>query len=101
MCVDLWGLKKLTLIDMFPTSFSDEIINEFTKHEFYSFNDDFLGYNQVPIAKEDHWKKHYLSVRVIHIQSNVIWDQECSSSIFLDSGKIISRIHLQKNGCIL
>jgi hypothetical protein len=47
--------------DPFPTSFVDEIINEVTGHECYSFNDEFLGYNQVPIAKEDQEKTNFVS----------------------------------------
>jgi hypothetical protein len=38
---------------LFPTSFTEEIINEFAGYECYSFTDGFSGYNQVPIAKED------------------------------------------------
>jgi hypothetical protein len=49
--IDFRGLNKLTLTDMFPTPFSNEIVNEFAGHECYSFTNGFPGYNQVPIAK--------------------------------------------------
>jgi large-conductance mechanosensitive channel len=45
---------------MFPTPFFDEIIKQFTDHEFYSFIDGFSGYNQVPIAKEDQPKMTFV-----------------------------------------
>jgi hypothetical protein len=62
------GLNKLTITDPFLTSFTDEIINEVIGHECYSFTDDFSGYNQVPIAKEDQGKTTFVSeFRVIHI----------------------------------
>jgi hypothetical protein len=61
ICVDFRGLNKLTLMDLFPTPFTDEIINEVAGHECYSFTDGFLGYNQVPIAKEDQPKMTFVS----------------------------------------
>jgi hypothetical protein len=57
ICVNFLGLIKWTLTDPLPTPFSDEIIKKVIGHEWYSFNDRFLGYNQVPIAKEDQEKK--------------------------------------------
>jgi hypothetical protein len=51
--VDIRWLNKETLIDHFPTPFSNEIINEFIGHEHYSFTDGFLGYNHVPKVKEN------------------------------------------------
>jgi hypothetical protein len=51
ICVDFRGLNKLTVMNLFPTPFVDEIINEVAGHEFYSFTNGFSGYNQVPIAK--------------------------------------------------
>ena len=59
-CVDFRWLNKVTLTNPFPTTFSDEIINEVAGHECYSFTDGFFGYNQVPIAKEDHHKTTFV-----------------------------------------
>ena len=53
ICVDFRELNKVTLTDPFPTPYADEILNEVTQHQCYSFTDGFSGYNQVPIAKED------------------------------------------------
>ena len=53
ICVDFRWLNKETLIDPFPTSFADEILNEVTSHECYSFTNGFSRYNQVRIAEED------------------------------------------------
>ena len=53
ICVYFRELNKVTLTDLFPTSYVDEILNEVVGHECYSFTDGFSGYNQVPIAKED------------------------------------------------
>ena len=60
ICVDFRELNKITLIDPFPTPYVDEILNEVTEHEWYSFTDGFLGYNQVPIAKEDQKKTTFV-----------------------------------------
>ena len=56
ICVDFQEINKVTLTDPFPTPFVDEIPNEVVGHKCYSFKDGFLGYNQVPIAKEDQKK---------------------------------------------
>jgi hypothetical protein len=61
ICVEFQGLNKLTVTDLFPTPFFDEIINEVVGHECYSLTDDFSGYNQVPIAKEDQGKTTFVS----------------------------------------
>ena len=53
-------LTKVTLIDPFSTPFFDEIINEVVGHKFYSFINEFHGYNQVPIAKEDQKKTTFV-----------------------------------------
>ena len=37
ICIDFRGLNKLTLTDLFPTPFSNKIINEVAGHECYSF----------------------------------------------------------------
>jgi hypothetical protein len=55
------GLNKLTMIDLFPTQFIDEIINEVAGHECYSFTDNFSKYNQVPIANKDREKTTFVS----------------------------------------
>ena len=60
ICVDFRELKKVTLTDPFPTPYGDEILNKVTGHECYSFTDEFLGYNQVPIAKEDQKKTTFV-----------------------------------------
>ena len=43
-------------MDPFLTLFADKILNKVAGHECYSFEYGFSGYNQVPIAKEDHKK---------------------------------------------
>ena len=52
ICFDFRELNKVTLTYPFPTPYTDEILNEVTWHEFHSFTDVLLVYNQVPIAKE-------------------------------------------------
>ena len=60
VCVDYRWLNKATKTDPFPTPYADEILNEVVGHECYSFIDGFLGYNQVPIAKEDQHKTTFV-----------------------------------------
>ena len=60
VCVDYIWLNKATKTNPFPTSFADEIVNEVAGHEFYSLIYGFLGYNQVPIAKEYQHKTKFV-----------------------------------------
>ena len=60
ICVYFRELNKVTLIDPFPTPYADEILNEVAGHECYSFIDEFSGYNQVPIPKEDQKKTTFV-----------------------------------------
>ena len=60
VCADYKWLNKAAKIDPLPTPFVDEILNEVASHECYSFTDGFLGYNQVPIAKEDQHKTTFV-----------------------------------------
>ena len=66
ICVDFRELNKVTLTNPFPTPYKDEILNEIAGYECYSFTDELLGYNQVPIAKEDRKKKHFY-VNLAHL----------------------------------
>ena len=53
-------MNKFTLIYPFLTPFADEILNEVTVHECYSFTDGFSRYNQVLIVKEDQNKTTFV-----------------------------------------
>ena len=58
--VDFREQNKVTLTDPFPTPYADEILNEVTRHECYSFTDGLSTYNQVQITKEDKKKTMFV-----------------------------------------
>ena len=60
VCVYFRWINKVTPTEPYPTPFAGKIINEVVGHECYSFMDDFLGSNQLPIAKEDHNKATFI-----------------------------------------
>ena len=53
ICVDLRKLNDACLHDPFPTSFTDEVLDNVGGQEVYSFTYGFSGYHQIRIAKED------------------------------------------------
>ena len=53
ICVNLRKLKKVSIHDLFPTSFTDEVLEGIGGKEIYSFKDGFSGYHQISVAKED------------------------------------------------
>jgi hypothetical protein len=46
----------MCLHDMFPTPFTDEVLENIGGQEDYSFTDGFSVYNQIKIAPEDKYK---------------------------------------------
>jgi hypothetical protein len=53
--VDLRKLNDACLHDMFPTPFTDELLENVGGHEVYSFTDVFSGYHHIKIATEDRY----------------------------------------------
>ena len=60
ICVDLRKLNDACLHDPFPTSFTDEVLENVGGHKSYSFTDGFSGYNQIKIAQEDRYKTMFV-----------------------------------------
>ena len=51
--VDLGNLNDACMHDPFPTSFRDEVIESVEGKDMYSFIDEYYGYHQVRLVKED------------------------------------------------
>jgi len=56
VCVNYKTLNKVTKKDQYPLPFCEEILEEVTRHEMYTFGDGYMGYHQVKIAPEDQLK---------------------------------------------
>ena len=56
MCIDYRKLNEATHKDHFPLPFLDQTLERVAGHEFYSFLDGFLGYNQIEIDLNDQEK---------------------------------------------
>ena len=52
ICVDLRKLNDACVHDPFPTSFTDEVLDNVGEHEAYSFTDGFSRYHQIKIMPE-------------------------------------------------
>jgi hypothetical protein len=61
ICVDLRKLNDSCLHDPFPTSFTDELLENVGGHESYSFIDGFSRYHQIKIAKEERYKTTFMT----------------------------------------
>ena len=61
ICFDLMKLNEESLHDMFPTPFTDEVLEGVGGQEIYSFTDGFSGYHQIRIAKEDRHKTTFVT----------------------------------------
>ena len=59
--VNLWKPNDACLHDPFPTPFIDEVLESVRGQEMYSFTDDFYGYHQVRITKEDRQKMTFIT----------------------------------------
>jgi hypothetical protein len=56
ICVDMRKLNYACQHDKFPTTFTDEVLENVGGQEAYSFTDGFSGYHQIKIAPEDRHK---------------------------------------------
>eukprot|EP00253_Pinus_taeda_P026504 PITA_26504 len=56
ICVELRKLNDAYVHDPFPTPFIEEVLENVSGQEAYSFTDRFLGYHQIKIASEDRRK---------------------------------------------
>ncbi len=52
VCVNYKALNKVTKKDRYPLPFCEEILEEVTGHEMYTFGDGYRGYHQVKIAPD-------------------------------------------------
>ena len=59
--VDLWKLNDACVYDMFPTPFTNEVLEGVGNQEVYSFTDGFSGYHQIWIVKEDRHKTTFVT----------------------------------------
>jgi hypothetical protein len=60
VCMDFHDLNKACPKDNFPTPFIDQIVDECTGCEDFSFMDGFSGYNQIQIKPEDQHKTTFI-----------------------------------------
>lgn len=58
ICVDYRELNKATLKDHFPLPFIDQVLDLLARKKFFSFLDEFSGYNQIRIAQKTGTKQH-------------------------------------------
>ena len=56
ICIDLRKLNDASVHDLFPTPFSDEVLDNVGGQEAYSFTDGFSGYHQIRIHEADRHK---------------------------------------------
>jgi hypothetical protein len=100
ICIYLRGLNKITLTELFPTPFIDEIMNKVSRHECYSSIDGFSSYNQVPITKVDQEKPHLSLNWLICMQSDSLWIKKCPYSLFKNGSEGIPRIYIYNDWTI-
>jgi hypothetical protein len=60
ICINLRKLNDACLQDLFPTPFTDEVLENVGGHEAYSFTDGFSGYHQIMIEQEDRYKTKFV-----------------------------------------
>ena len=58
--IDYRKLNKETKKDHSPLPFLDQMLDRLAGHEYYSFLDGYLGYNQITISQEDQEKATFM-----------------------------------------
>ena len=62
MCIDYRDLNKASPKDDFPLPHIDVLVDNTIGHKMLSFMDDFSGYNQIRLAKEDMEKTSFITL---------------------------------------
>jgi hypothetical protein len=65
VCTDFCDLNKACPKENYPTPFIDQIIDECTGCEAFSFMDGFSGYNQIQIKPKDQHKTTFICPCVV------------------------------------
>ena len=60
VCFDYQDINHACLKDNYPTPFIDQIIDECTRCEIFSFMDGFFRYNHINICPEDQYKTYFI-----------------------------------------
>jgi hypothetical protein len=60
LCTNFYDLNKACPKDNFPTPFIEQIVNECTGCEVFSFMDGFSGYNQIQTKPKDQHKTTFI-----------------------------------------
>lgn len=94
VCVDYRSLNNACVYDPFPTSFSDEVLDNVVGNEAYSLTDGFSGYHQVQIAEEDKRKKTFTMELGSYAYNIMPFGlKKCTSSLFKDCNSSSSRLY--------
>ena len=56
VCIDYKKLNTITINDHYPLPFIDQMLDRLAGHPHICFLDEYFGYNQISIAREDHEK---------------------------------------------
>jgi len=92
MCIEYRKLNKATKKDQFPLRFSNEMLERLAKHSYFCFLDDYSGYHQIPIHREDQSKTMFTCPYGMYAYRRMSFElcnalasfQRCMMSIFLD-----------------
>lgn len=71
MCIDYTYLNKFCSKDFYPLPHIDQLIDAILGHDFLSFLNTFVGYNQILMYKEDIPKTSFITHRVIYAYKNM------------------------------
>ena len=63
MCVDFTDLNKAYPKDSYLLPQIDQLVNSITGHEFLSFTNTFLGYNQIKMDEIDQEKTSFITIQ--------------------------------------
>jgi len=65
VCIDFRDLNSITPKDEYPIQVADILVDSTTGNEILSLLDDYLGYNQIYITKNDVSKTTFLCLRAL------------------------------------
>eukprot|EP00253_Pinus_taeda_P030319 PITA_30319 len=90
ICVDLRKLNDVCIHHPFPTPFTDEVLDNVTSQEAYSFTDGFSRYHQIRIVPEDRRKSTFATEWgcVQYIVMWLLFSQEYDFEVVVKLGRL-------------
>lgn len=96
VCVDYRKLNAITILDPFPISYTDALLDAVAGHKMYSFLDGLSGYNQIKMVPGDREKTAFIIEWGVYVSKVMTFGLKSAQATFQQAAYKIFERQLQK-----